>query len=79
MGSAGKGKKQVLILLAAVLVLVVLCADLWFPELMYHLEIGRWTNGNPEPSDLYYTSRMVGAIILALCFLVLLVMPFMGN
>lgn len=67
------------ILLAAVLVLVVLCVELWFPELRYHLDIGRWTNGSPEPSDLYYSSRMIGAIILVVCFLVLLVMPFMGN
>lgn len=68
-----------LVLLAAAFALAALCVDLWYPELMYRLEIGRWTYGEPEPSELYYTSRMVGQIVMGLCFLVLLAVPFIGN
>ena len=67
---------QLAVLLAAV-ILITFYVELWWPQLGFHLEVGRFVSGDAEPSDEYLAKRAFGLIWTAFLFFAVLIMGFL--
>lgn len=67
---------QPLAALAAAVLLAVLFVELWWPEAVFRWNVGRYVEGDVEPSEWYAFNRAVGMVVLAGAAALLLVLGF---
>ena len=66
----------VAVVLLAAIILIAFFAELWWPQVFFHWEIGRFVEGDVEPSDEYLAKRTFALVCTAGLFFVVLAMGF---
>jgi len=69
---------SLLFVVMAAIVLIMFYVELWCPQLHFHWGVGRFVDGDAEPSDEYLARRTIGLIGTGLLFFVVLVMGFLN-
>ena len=63
-------------ILFELLVVAVFFVELWWPQIFFRWEVGRFVSGDAEPSDEYLARRTLGLIMTAGLFFVMIGMSF---
>ena len=64
------------VVLFAAIILAAFFAELWWPQVFFHWEVGRFAAGDVEPSDDYLARRNIGLVCMAGLFFLILAMGF---